>query len=96
MRHCFRMLQVSEKIGKVSYRLKLYADSKIHLVFHISQLKPVLGNHHEVSQLLTDMNKAEEVVVEPAGILGTRYDVDGELEALVKWTNLPSCEQTWV
>lgn len=84
-----------EKIGKVVYRLKLHVDSKIHPVFHISQLKPVLGNHHQVYQLPQDLTDVDEVVIQPQDIKDNRYNSEGDSEALVVWTGLPTHKQSW-
>lgn len=88
--------EVLERIGKAAYRLRLPQDSKIHHVFHISQLKLVLGNHHEITKLPATLTDADEIVMEPVDITDTRYNVAGDLEVLVQWTNLPFHEQSWM
>ena len=37
--------QILKKVGKVSYKLDLPSDSKLHSTFHVSCLKAKLGQH---------------------------------------------------
>uniref|UniRef100_A0A1J3JLS9 Chromo domain-containing protein n=1 Tax=Noccaea caerulescens TaxID=107243 RepID=A0A1J3JLS9_NOCCA len=88
--------EVLEKVGEVAYRLKLPDGSKIHPVFHVSQLKPVLGSGHQVSTLPDSFSVRPELIIEPEAVLDMRYNDSGHLEGLIKWKGLPDHEKTWV
>ena len=88
--------EVLEKIGQVAYRLRLPDDSKVHPVFHVSQLKPVVGQGKTVFPLPPILSQENELVVEPQELLGTRYNEEGHLEVLVAWKNLPSHDNSWM
>lgn len=47
----FGPYEIVERVGKAAYRLKLPPEAKIHSIFHVSQLKVVLGKHHQVLSL---------------------------------------------
>ena len=87
--------QVLERVGKAAYRLQLPTGSKIHPVFHISQLKQVLGSHHQVLPLPDSFSENDELILTPETILDTRYNQHGLLEALVSWRGLPPHESSW-
>ena len=88
--------KVLDRVGKVAYKLQLPESSRIHSVFHVSQLKPVIGKNHEVTDLPTSLSYDDEFVIEPDDIIDTRYDEEGRLEVLITWKGLPAHENTWM
>ena len=87
---------VLERIGPVAYRLQLPDDCKIHPVFHVSQLKPVLGKNHIVTELPSTLNESAEFVLQPEALASYRYDDEGFLEVSVQWKGLPVHEISWM
>ena len=78
-----------EKIGQVAYRLSLPKGSKIHLVFHVSQLKKHVG-HAPMQAELPVMDKDGLIVKTPVVILARRMTKQGNhavTEVLVQWSN---------
>lgn len=102
MRRYEEPFRVVHHVGKVSYQLQLLPRLKIHLVFHMSLLKPYHRDAEEPNR--RELRRAQTVVV-------TAYDKDVEYifanrvirkrgiptynEYLVKWRNLPESEATW-
>ncbi|GKA93150.1 ty3-gypsy retrotransposon protein [Tanacetum coccineum] len=84
--------EVLEWVGMVAYRLKLPPASTTHPVFHVSQLKKVIGNPQV--QLDLPATNATERAAEPDTVLGTRK-VGEQREVLIGWKGLPPTEATW-
>ena len=87
---------VLEKIGVATYRLDLPADSLIHPVFHVSQLKPFTPDFSPVFSTLpaADLSVTE---LTPEQVLDRRLVKRGNAaipQVLVKWRSLPKDSAT--
>lgn len=90
--------KVLERIGSVAYKLDLPADSRIHPVVHVSQLKKHVAPLPDVTQDLSNICTNPEDLLQPERILQHRMISKGHSTAqrvLVTWTNLPETMATW-
>ena len=90
--------QITERIGAVAYRLKLPEDAKIHPVFHISCLKPKLGEHESPQIQLPNTTEDGVIQAQPQAILDRKIVMHRRhpsTEVLVHWNNLPLEDATW-
>ena len=72
--------------------------SRIHNVFHVSLLKPHVGQHVQVLPELPPMDEEGHIIYVPESIVGLRDHVlwnKGYAEYLIKWKGLPEDENSW-
>lgn len=95
--HYFGPFEVESRVGAVAYRLKLPEGTKVHPVFHVSLLKPAVGQV-EASKSLSDGILATDPPFLPDAILQRRWirrngaDVE---QVLVRWKGLELEESSW-
>lgn len=88
--------KILDKSGEVGYKLELPEGSQIHPVFHISQLKILVGNVHTTTNLPTMLQDA--FIREPERVLERKMvqrQGKAVTKVLVKWFNEPIEEATW-
>ena len=88
--------KVIERIGKTAYKLLLPPEARIHVVFHISQLKLALGPQEQCSLLPPGCVTVDDEVIEPEDVLEKRYNSTGDLELLVQWQGKSALENSWL
>lgn len=85
---------VKERIGRVAYRVQLPETSRIHPVFHVSQLRKALKSGVSASQTLPDDSNQFAI---PVQILDTRRKNKANRileQVLVKWSG-DHLDPTW-
>jgi hypothetical protein len=94
----FGPYKILAKIGQVAYRLDLPSSSKIHNVFHVSQLKEYHSDFTPVFTDLPDPPELDTADTQPEKILDRRLVKRGNAalpQVLIKWTNIPEDSATW-
>ncbi|WVZ98670.1 hypothetical protein U9M48_044077 [Paspalum notatum var. saurae] len=89
---------VLERIGKVAYRLDLPDGSSIHLVFHVSQLKPFTADYSPVFSTLPAVPDLDGPSIQPATIVERRLVKRGTSavpQVRIQWTGLSPSATTW-
>jgi hypothetical protein len=90
----FGPYKVLERVGSVADRLEL-PPSAVHPVFHVSQLKKVVGARHTVTSTLppasTQWSVPERILQHCQVPHGKKFIQQG----LIQWTNLPVSLATW-
>lgn len=85
--------QVTEKIASAAYRLRLPAKAKLHDVFHVSLLKPFVGQPPSSPPPLPDLYHGKVFPV-PDQVLRTRK-ARCAWQILVQWQGLTAADASW-
>lgn len=76
--------------------MELPLEASIHLVFHVSQLKKVVGDKHQVQSSTPNFSDLFEWVIEPEEAFGYGWNPStGMWEVLIGWKGLPEFEAAW-
>ncbi|KAL9429620.1 hypothetical protein AB3S75_031436 [Citrus x aurantiifolia] len=90
--------RVLERIGSVACKLELPAGSKIHHVFHISLLKPYVGDSHVDIHSLPPASVNNKPLSSPIAICAERSVLKQGQElrqVLVQWSDCAPENSTW-
>jgi hypothetical protein len=94
----FGPFTISERIGKVAYRLQLPLEAKIHPVFHISQLKRFKGQVADPYIPLPLTTHELGPILQPEAVLKRRDILRNDQvipQVLIKWEGLSTTDATW-
>ena len=94
----FGPYKISRQLGNVAYELELPSNTKIHPVFHVSQLKQAKGTMLHCLPLPTYLSADMEWMVEPYKVLAVRSTSANPCNVtnvLIQWKGLPEFEASW-
>ncbi|KAM1539599.1 hypothetical protein COP2_004470 [Malus domestica] len=90
--------QITKRIGRVAYQLRLPPDSKLHPVFHVSLLKPQIGNAHSPLADLPPIDSTGVLHWQPEMVLDRgifKKKNRAVTKWLIKWVGIPTNDATW-
>lgn len=93
----FGPFPIIARVGIVAYKLQLPPTSKIHPVFHISQLRQHIGQRPSQPTLL-DINDQGLLTADPIAVLDRRLGKQGHKDVvyvLIQWSTGSKEDATW-
>ena len=98
----FGPYRVVARVGSMAYKLQLPSSSSVHPVFHVSQLKKLVGDHHQVTSDLPDhlfQWSVPEAILQRCsvmhGVRSVMHGVRSVVQLLIKWSHVPASLATW-
>ena len=94
----FGPFPITQRIGKVAYRLQLPPTARIHPIFHISMLKQFRGDLTTQYFPLPEITTEQGPVLRPKSVLQHRVITVANLlvpQVLIEWEGLPVNSATW-
>ena len=91
----FGPFRIVARVGKVAYRLELPPESRVHPVFHVSQLKEFIGRTNQVSPVLPSPDSVFQI---PVRVLLRRVRQQGDrtlTQVKVQWSGDSEDQATW-
>jgi hypothetical protein len=82
----------------VAYELELPEGSKIHIIFHVSCLKKVVGQQINILEELPPLDEEAQLELVPKEVLEQReHRLRSRVirECFVRWRGLPMEDATW-
>lgn len=94
----FSPYTILQHIGAMAYKLQLPDDSRIHPVFHVSQLKPFTPDYSPVFSEIPRAPDHTAAPLQPIAILDRRLVEKGSsstVQVRVQWSSLSPESATW-
>ena len=85
-------------VGHVAYQLALPSHSNLHLVFHVSCLKKVIGTKCQIQTNLPELDEEGSIWLQPQAVLDQherRLRQQTIKEGLVQWKDTTPADATW-
>jgi hypothetical protein len=89
---------VLKHVGQVAHQLALPNHSKLHLVFHVSCLKKVIGAKCQIQTNLPELAEERSIWLQPEAFLDQRERRLRQRtikEVLVQWKDTTPADTTW-
>ncbi|XP_026410459.1 uncharacterized protein LOC113305656 [Papaver somniferum] len=89
---------ILQRVGQVSYKLEVPSSSKIHPVFHVSQLKKKIGVAAKTSPSLLLVDSVGEIILKPLATLDSRQvfrQGQAVQQLLIQWSQTTPAYATW-
>jgi hypothetical protein len=89
---------VLKHVGQVVYQLGFPSNSKLHLIFHVSCLKKVIGAKCQIQTNLPELAEEGSIWLQPESVLDQREQCLRQRnikEVLVQWKDMTPTDATW-